>query len=214
MDEIVVKFPTLDVFWVVLTDLHVCRKPCPMLERLEREIPERWTVEKLLQNEIIRAYRDFFWSIGIDPTKERPSSEALIRRILNGKRIPRINCAVDAMNAASIETLITFGLLDLDEVKTPLVLRESKIGEKMVIIGGKEITIPKGFPIIEDSNGVIVSSTIYRDGEVAKITEKTRNLLLIGYAPPGIEKGVLRAAVNKAENYIRENCSKSDSERE
>ena len=206
MVEIRNIYPNLQIFWVEIENVKAERKECSYLREVERRTIELWTVEKLLNNEIIRAYRDFFWSIGIDPTKERPSSEALIRRILNRKNLPRINCAVDAMNATSVETLITFGLLDLDKLETPLTLREAKLGEKMIVIGGREITIPQGFPVIEDAKGIIVSATIYRDGEIAKITTNTRNMILIGYGPPGVGNAVLRAAVKKAKENITSCC--------
>lgn len=206
MVEIKNIYPNLQIFWVEIEKVKVEKNECPYLREIEKRAIKLWTVEKLLKNGITRAYRDFFWSIGIDPTKERPSSEALIRRILNGKNVPRINCAVDAMNAVSIETLITFGLLDLDKLKSPLTLREAKLGEKMIVIGGREITIPRGFPIIKDAKGIIVSATIYRDGEIAKITANTKNMILIGYGPPGVENAILRAAVKKAKENIISCC--------
>ena len=52
---------------------------------------KNYSLDGLKDEENIRAYRDFFWKLGIDPTKIRPAAEALIRRILGGKEIPRIN---------------------------------------------------------------------------------------------------------------------------
>ena len=45
---------------------------------------------------IFRAYRGFYWKVGIDPTKTRPAGEALTRRILSGKDLPTINTLVDS----------------------------------------------------------------------------------------------------------------------
>jgi DNA/RNA-binding domain of Phe-tRNA-synthetase-like protein len=54
------------------------------------------TLPSLKDHPIIRAYRDFYWRLGIDPTKQRPSSEGLARRLLAQGRLPRINSVVDA----------------------------------------------------------------------------------------------------------------------
>ncbi|MCD6591402.1 MAG: hypothetical protein J7K78_00090, partial [Thaumarchaeota archaeon] len=91
------RFPDLKVLLRELDGLKVS----PMLEELEKfklevyeRIRSRFRLEDLKDEPLIRAYRDFFWRIGIDPTKIRPASEALIRRILSGKGLPRINTLV------------------------------------------------------------------------------------------------------------------------
>jgi DNA/RNA-binding domain of Phe-tRNA-synthetase-like protein len=66
------------------------------------ELRQRFRLETLKDEPVIKAYRQFYWSLGIDPTKLRPSSEALVRRCLQGTVIPRINNVVDANNLASI----------------------------------------------------------------------------------------------------------------
>ena len=56
-------------------------------EEIYTETRNRWEIEKLRDDPDFRAYRDFFWRLGIDPTKNRPAAEALIRRVLNGRPI-------------------------------------------------------------------------------------------------------------------------------
>ncbi len=93
------------------------------LDQYIYELRSRINIDKesLKDNPIIRALRDFYWSIGIDPTKTRPSSEALVRRLLNSNSIPKINNVIDAGNIASIETLIPIGIYDLDKIKGSIV---------------------------------------------------------------------------------------------
>lgn len=203
MELIINEYPSLNIFYTVIKNINNKKRECGFIREIEEEVRKLWNREKLLSNEIIRAYRDFFWEIGIDPTKERPSSEALIRRLLRGKSLPRINPAVDAMNAASVKTLITFGLFDFDRLKFPLELKPAEGKEDLVIIGGKRITVPKNFPIIRDGSGKVISATIYRDGEYAKVTEETKNLFLVSYGPPGIDLPYLRKAVKVAEQFIK-----------
>ncbi|MBS7638419.1 hypothetical protein KEJ49_06025, partial [Candidatus Bathyarchaeota archaeon] len=104
------RFQDLEVQAVHLRDVKV-KDEDPELELFKEEVirrtRERWTLERIREHPNLRAYRDFFWRIGIDPTKIRPSAEALIRRILHGNPLPKINTLVDAYNLASIETSIS-----------------------------------------------------------------------------------------------------------
>ena len=70
------------------------------------EVKRKYSLESLKDVVIFRTYRNFFWEIGIDPTKIRPAAEALVRRILAGKPIPTINNVVDSYNLASIRLQI------------------------------------------------------------------------------------------------------------
>jgi len=69
--------------------------------RVEAEIRGRLTLEQVKDHPVFRAYRDFYWRLGIDPTKDRPAGEALVRRILSGRPLPTINSAVDCYTLAS-----------------------------------------------------------------------------------------------------------------
>ena len=102
-DDILKTFPGLFVAEGDIGPLSIKEKN-PRLEILKgeiiTEIRERYTLEQVKGEPLFRAYRNFFWSVGIDPTKTRPASEALIRRVLAGKMLPTINTAVDAYNLA------------------------------------------------------------------------------------------------------------------
>jgi DNA/RNA-binding domain of Phe-tRNA-synthetase-like protein len=73
--------------------------------------------------------RALFRRFGIDPTKTRPSSEALLRRALRGDRFPRINSLVDVANVMSLLAQSPIGLYDLDHVEGPLTIRVGAEGE-------------------------------------------------------------------------------------
>ncbi|RLI77804.1 hypothetical protein DRP07_11825, partial [Archaeoglobales archaeon] len=59
-------------------------KTMELFYRILEEIKNNYNLENLKDHPVVRAYRDFYWRIGIDPTKQRPSSEALLRRGLKG----------------------------------------------------------------------------------------------------------------------------------
>ena len=60
--------------------------------------------------------RALYKALGLDPTKTRPSNEALLRRVLKGEALYRVNTLVDALNLCSLRDQLPFGLYDLDRV--------------------------------------------------------------------------------------------------
>jgi len=174
--------------------------------RLEEEIRRRFRLETLKDEHPFREYRDFFWKIGIDPTKIRPAGEALVRRILRGNPLPRINTAVDSYNMASAETGIAIAAFDADRLHGVLVMREARPGEEFLGIGmDKPITLKGGEIVLHD--GVeVVAVYPYRDGEETKITEETRNVLVVSCGVPGIPVDELLKALDLASEYISRFC--------
>lgn len=74
--------------------------------------------------------RNLYKSFGMDPSRHRPSSEALLRRVLQGKGLYRISNVVDACNLASLTYLLPIGMYDLDRVEGDVVLRAGRAGEE------------------------------------------------------------------------------------
>ncbi len=185
------KYADLNIVCALIENIKVEKSVPPRYYEIKNNIPKKFSLQTIVNNEIIRAYRDFFWKIGIDPTKERPSSEALIRRILRGKDIYRINNVVDSMNIVSAYTGIVMSAFDADKILLPITLKAASGGEELRIIGGKIMAVPENFPILVDANGRVFSATIYRDGEETKVTEKTTRIILIAYAPKTIPKSYL-----------------------
>jgi DNA/RNA-binding domain of Phe-tRNA-synthetase-like protein len=165
-------------------------------EKLKREVE----VDNLREHPVVRAYRDFYWRIGIDPTKQRPSGEALVRRALRGS-IPRINNVVDAGNIASMETFVPIGLYDLDRVSGELKLRFAAEGEIFRPIGGKDDRLEKNQIVLADEEKVLHVFP-YRDSRETMIRKETRNVLVVACGVPGVEKAIVETACKKASQYI------------
>ncbi len=163
------------------------------------EIRERYTLESLKDDPIIRAYRDFYWRIGVDPTKLRPASEALVRRILAGKPLPEINNLVDAYNLASALTLIPMGAYDAGKIRGELRIRTSQ-DERFVGIGGKEL-ITKGEIVLSDGEKIL-SIYPYRDADETKITPSTKKAVVVLCGVKGIERDYLRQSAEKTREII------------
>lgn len=153
------------------------------------------TLEGLKDHPVVRAYRDFFWRLGIDPTKVRPSSEALARRALRGE-FPRVSPLVDAGNLASLRTLVPIGIYDLDLASPPLTITLSRQRVKFYPIGGREQELPEGYPIMVDSRGVVVHLYAHRDSSLTSVRESTRRALIVGTGVPGVGRELVGQAVD------------------
>ena len=191
------KFPGLYARMVHIRGVGI-RESSPELEEFKTSVlagvASRWTLDGLKEEPVFRLYRDFFWKIGVDPTKTRPASEALIRRVLRGNPLPRINTLVDAYNLASLETTIPFGAFDLDRMRGELVMREGKAEEKFLGIGmEKPITLAGGEVVVEDDDR-LVAVYPYRDADHSRVTAATRNVLLMTCGVSGVLDDVLAKA--------------------
>ena len=205
-EEIRERFSDLRIGISTIQEVSV-RHSNKRLDELEEPvinyICEQYRLETLKDHEVIRAYRDFYWKeIKIDPTKIRPASEALVRRILRGQRLPRILNVVDAYNLASVETMLSFGAFDLDKLQLPLIVRLAHEEEEFLGIGMKELEQLSGKePVISDTEGIICVYP-YRDSVRTKITKNTKNVLLIAGGVPGISESSLINGIQKASNYV------------
>jgi len=204
------RFPDLDV--VVRCVRGVKVKPFDEeLEHLKQEVcnqvRSKYTLEGLKDTPTLRAYRDFFWRIGVDPTKNRPASEALIRRILAGKPLPTINTLVDAYNLASILSEVALAAFDEDKIQSKeVIMRPAKKGETFLGIGMKEPIILKGGEIVLEDFEELIAVYPYRDAERSKVTEQTENTALVACGVPGISKDKLLQAADLAVKYVIRFC--------
>ncbi len=170
-------------------------------KQLIEKLLSEYSIERLKEHPIIRAYRDFYWRLGIDPTKTRPSSEALLRRVLRTKTMPLINNVVDAGNFASLETLVPIGLYDIDKVKGMLKLRLSREGEVFDPIGGNREILSEGLPVLADEEKIIHLYP-HRDSRHTMIRTSTKNVLVVACGVPNVPSSLVKEAASKTINYI------------
>jgi DNA/RNA-binding domain of Phe-tRNA-synthetase-like protein len=122
-------------------------------------------------------YRQF----GIDPTRMRPSSEALLRRLKKGEPLPRINSLVDVANAMSVQLQVPVGLYDLGKVAgDELVLRLGAEGESYTGIGKESVNVA-GRICVADAEGPIGNPT--SDSARTMITTATESAAWIYFLP-------------------------------
>lgn len=124
--------------------------------------------------------RELYRRTGEDPTKLRPSSEALLRRVLRGEALYRINALVDTCNLCSLEFLLPIGLYDLDRVVGDVTARIGGPGEAYESLGKGRYAV-EGRLALFDAEGPFGSPT--NDSRRTAITDATRRCLLVIFAP-------------------------------
>lgn len=125
--------------------------------------------------------RAMYKRLGLDPTRNRPSSEALLRRVRKGQPLPRVNTMVDVCNWCSLEFQLPYGLYDLAHIDGDAVdLRVGAAGESYDGIR-KDTVHVEGRMTLADNRGPFGNPT--SDSARTMVTTATRDALLVVFAP-------------------------------
>ena len=136
----------------------------------------------------IGAVRAMYRRFGIDPTKTRPSSEALLRRVRKGDPLPRVNSLVDISNWCSLEFQLPYGLYDLEHVRGDIILRGGRAGEEYPGIRKQTVHVA-GRPTLVDDDGPFGNPT--SDSARTMVTTDTHRALVMLYVPRAVSERVL-----------------------
>lgn len=207
--EVKLRHQDLSVCLGIINGVNNKAEPPDLKEiigKVTSKLKNSFTLDQIKTEPFTRSYRDFYWRLNIDPTKVRPASEALVRRILADKPFPRISPAVDLYNLASVETFIALSGYDYNKIAFPLNICLSRPGDVFRGIGMKEYETLKGNEIIVADKEKIICIYPYRDSELSKIVASSSKLLILGYSVPGVSKEKVRLAVVKAYENISRIC--------
>src|SRR5918993_4709989 len=147
------------------------------------------------------AVRMMYKKVGIDPTKTRPSNEALLRRVRKGDTIPRINSAVDVVNWCSLEFQVPYGLYDFSKVSGPVTMRLGADGESYPGIRKDDVNVG-GRITVADDDGAFGNPT--SDSARTMVTPSATELLIVVYAPAEMAKARIESVLSTtAERFAR-----------
>ncbi|HEX6165133.1 MAG TPA: phenylalanine--tRNA ligase beta subunit-related protein [Vicinamibacterales bacterium] len=146
------------------------------------------------------AVRTMYKKVGIDPTKTRPSNEALLRRVRKGDTIPRINSAVDIVNWCSLEFQLPYGLYDSSKISGGVKMRLGAEGEKYAGIRKDDVNVGGRITVADDA-GPFGNPT--SDSARTMVTPATTELLVVIYAPIEIPKSQLERVANATAERLR-----------
>lgn len=174
-----------------------CQELWDEINALGEKYRQTLSTETLKQMSGIEATRKVYRACGKDPSRYRPASEALIRRMLQGKTLYQIDTLVDLVNLASIAYGYSIGGFDADKFKgDTLTLGVGKAGEPYEGIGRGMINI-EGLPVYRDAEGGVGTPT--SDNERTKISLGTSHTVVLINGYDGNEEQVRRNA-----EYIQE----------
>src|SRR5580704_10771627 len=146
------------------------------LRGCEEKILKLAEPKAVLESAAILATRAGYKALGKDPARYRGSAEALLRRAIAGKGLPRINNVVDVINLVSSESRLPVGLYDLAHVQGDIVFRAGRAEETYKGIGKYDLNL-EGLPVFCDAVGPHGSPT--SDSERTMVTLGTKQVIAI-----------------------------------
>ena len=142
----------------------------------------------------VTAVRTMYKRVGLDPTKTRPSSEALLRRVRKGDTLPRINSMVDVCNWCSLEFQLPYGLYDAAMIDGDVELRMGRSGESYPGIRKDDVHVD-GRITLADRTGPFGNPT--SDSARTMVTTATTRALLVVFAPRDVDERRLTQVLNE-----------------
>lgn len=203
--DIAIQIPGVKLGVVAAEGATVVAAGAELVHEIDTECARRrseFTVESLAAVEAIVAVRTMFRGWGMDPSKYRPSSEALLRRVVQSKGPYNVSNVVDLSNLGSIETGWPYGVYNRAAVSGAICLRLGAAGEKYEGIG-RRVWHLEGRPVLADAVGPFGSPI--SDSTRTQIAEGVSEILTVIYAPATASDAVVSAAAEKQarrlENY-------------
>ena len=154
-----------------------------VVERAPRLVATLSEAESLVRQQPpaeVAAVRTMYKRVGLDPTKTRPSSEALLRRVRKGDPLPRINSLVDVCNWCSLEFQLPYGLYDAAHVEGDIELRLGREGESYPGIRKDDVHVA-GRLTLADARGPFGNPT--SDSARTMVTTATTSAIVVVFAP-------------------------------
>jgi DNA/RNA-binding domain of Phe-tRNA-synthetase-like protein len=137
--------------------------------------------------------RTMYKRVGLDPTRTRPSSEALLRRVRRGDPLPRINAMVDVCNWCSLEFQLPYGLYDAAQIAGDVELRLGRPGESYPGIRKDDVHVAHRITLA-DAIGPFGNPT--SDSARTMVTTATTRAIVVVFAPIDVPEPLLVGALD------------------
>jgi DNA/RNA-binding domain of Phe-tRNA-synthetase-like protein len=188
-------------------------QPLKSPDELDRKIDEtcdrlrgQYSCDSLRDWKPVQTVREMFRKWGLDPTKHRPSSEALLRRVIKGEAFPRISPVVDIGNLGALEMGWPYGCYNRVKLSTSVEIRFGKPGEQYNGIG-RQLMRLEDRPVFSDAHGPFGSPV--SDSTRTMVTESTQELLAIVCVPESCCELLLEEATAKLAERLTFWCGAS-----
>lgn len=171
------------------------------LQEAGKQVESKYSLESLTTDSNLQAAREAYKKLGKDPTRYRVSSEALMRRVLQGKGLYQVNNIVDINNILSLERSLSSGAYDLSRINGDISFRVGKPGESYKGIGKEAINIAE-LPVFADDEGPYGSPT--SDSEKAMITSNTNRAMIVLISFAGNLNGQLEEHMSRGKELLKD----------
>lgn len=208
LDPLVKKrYPELVIGYATARNVKVERVVKKLEEEKQRilsEVREKYATALLLETPEVKAYREFYKAMGVDPTKIRPPVEYLLRKAIMGQ-LPVINNLVDSCLLASVKHGAIVSVYDLDKMRGPPTVTLAKQAETLQLIDGRSVTSAIGEILLRDDEKILTAYTL-GDAKATMVTSQTKNALIVAWNAPGISRSQAEAALSLAVDYATRFC--------
>ncbi len=162
-----------------IDNAHSCSAIAQMLEEQIGNFSERFAYDNVREIQNIKAFRDAFTKLGMNPNKFMCSIEALAKRVQKNGQLPSINPLVDLGNAFSLKYVLPIGAHDIDNMEGDFEVRFSSDLDLFQGMGETQSEpMPEGELVYVSANQVKTRRWIWRQSEDGKITENTTNIFI------------------------------------
>jgi DNA/RNA-binding domain of Phe-tRNA-synthetase-like protein len=181
--ELKIELDGWNLFWAFLTVGEDQSGLADLRTRVTAEVRERFSdPSAIAAHPPVAAMRKLFRAAGCDPTRYRPASEALLRRLVKGAELPAIHPLVDVNNCLSAELAVPCCVMKEGSLGTSLVFRPGAAGESYESLRGPFNAEAK--PLLVDENGPI--DTPITGSERVKVQSDTERAWLVAYLPKNV----------------------------
>jgi len=195
--NILIQLPGVRLGLVEADGVTVVPSGAELLREMDVEctrLRQRYTLESLAESESIISVRAMFRKWSVDASKYRPSSEALLRRVIQGKGFHHVSNIVDLTNLSSVETGWPYGVYNRAKISLPVILRLGAAHERYDGIG-RRVWHLAGRPVLADAEGPFGSPI--SDSTRSQVVEGLTEVLTVIYAPAGTSDAALEVAAKK-----------------
>lgn len=147
------------------------------IEKLCGEISHRYELPQINKRPAIAATREAYKALGKDPNRYRPSSEALMRRVVQGKGLYRLTTLIDIVNLISVASGYSIGGFDEEKIQGDTLILDAGRHDDIYNGIGRGLLNIEGLPVYRDAAGGIGTPT--SDEERTKLTSETKHLLML-----------------------------------
>lgn len=186
LEALIERFPQFRVAVVIAEGLTIGDRDAALdaeIGAAEASARARWAGMELSAIPGVAAWRTAYRGFGIKKTSYRSSVERLLKRVLAGDALPRVNALVDFYNMVSLDEVLCLGCDDLDRVEGDLAFRFSRDGDSFLDMGAAEGEDPDDPPklgevVYADARKVLCRRWNWRQDARSAVTRETRRVVL------------------------------------